>query len=1103
MDAALEFVAVRGVEGMQGLLDRNPELSTPAVDDAFTTILRSIEKRGDTAMHRFAEARYSVLLQRRTLIALEKLEVGALGAVADAIEAANKLVSCSVIAAGDGDFSAGALALAGGVFLDAFDILHDASYLSRASILLHTALGRTSEDSYTRSTVLRELFRTHVSLYELANNKSDLAAAVDAARQAAVRDNSTGERHARDLTNLSYVLFLRHRLFLDPADLGAAIDAAEEGLEQFTTDLDNRRVCLANLATATLARYLRSGVIRDLDRATTWARESVIPGQRTHPRLPFWFATLGRALSYEYDRAGDATVLVEARRVLDQALDMLSSRPAKRWEVRADRATLLLFEYRRSGSILTLEEASSELAGVLNEAGPEAPERHLLVSELGSALLEMHQRTGKPEYLRLALNAFREAVGRSPSAEVVEHGTHLANLAIALGLRANPSESTATSDGEIALLKEAARLTTGHKRGRPTVLKALGDAYYHRYETTSALADLEKALEAHLESVDLVGPDDPRYSVLQGDAAHDLYVLRRFPASSGSQGIGGRQRLRLACRSGNVVAPSGTLAAAKLWSRWSIEDGEYEEALEAGTAGLEAVQALTEAQVGAEHGLNWLADAQGLCELVAYASARLGDLDRAVIAIERGRATLGGDLRKSWAALEDLSREGAAGLADEYRAAAKDVSDNAVRVADTPEAWAKVREAASVLDRAATAIRAVPGHEDFMLPASDDELRASLALVSRSRPIVYLVTAPPGGLALIVDGRPDRATPLIRAIDVPGLGAAEVGERVLRYLLAYELRSSTSTAWDAWLAELDRICSWLGLLGIGALFDDAQPDGNGIAIVPSGLLGLLPLHATWSRTENDGAVSRYAVDEAPVIYLPSARIAADSIRRGEPPPEKLAIVDEPKPVSAPDLPGSRLETDTVASYFQADNVELFRGEEAVRSRVLDAMERANVVHFSCHGRANLTDPLASGLLMSGDEKISVRDLWRRRLPCCRLAVLSACETGVAGVRAPDEIVSLAGALLQAGAGGAISSIWSVDATATLLLLSHFYELWRDEAGYVSPPDALRQSQLWLRALTRDERQRSFPDVDFSHSGDPGPTPYARPYWWAGFEYAGI
>ena len=113
-----------------------------------------------------------------------------------------------------------------------------------------------------------------------------------------------------------------------------------------------------------------------------------------------------------------------------------------------------------------------------------------------------------------------------------------------------------------------------------------------------------------------------------------------------------------------------------------------------------------------------------------------------------------------------------------------------------------------------------------------------------------------------------------------------------------------------------------------------------------------------------------------------------------------------------------------------------------------------VLHFSCHGIANFIEPLNSGLMMVHDQVLSVRDFLGCKLFQARLAVLSACATGIVGSELPDEAIGLPSGLLQAGVDGIVASLWLVSEMSTMILMSRFYEVWRAQA--LEPSDALFQ-----------------------------------------------
>jgi CHAT domain-containing protein len=97
----------------------------------------------------------------------------------------------------------------------------------------------------------------------------------------------------------------------------------------------------------------------------------------------------------------------------------------------------------------------------------------------------------------------------------------------------------------------------------------------------------------------------------------------------------------------------------------------------------------------------------------------------------------------------------------------------------------------------------------------------------------------------------------------------------------------------------------------------------------------------------------------------------------------------------------------------------------------------------------------------------------------RLVVLSACQTLRAGSGRSGGFAGFAGALVGAGAGGVLGSLWRVDDEQTAALMRAFHPRYR-ELGH--GPRALQAAQLQM-LRSADGAQRA-------------------PSAWAGFRYVG-
>src|SRR5262249_51051045 len=143
---------------------------------------------------------------------------------------------------------------------------------------------------------------------------------------------------------------------------------------------------------------------------------------------------------------------------------------------------------------------------------------------------------------------------------------------------------------------------------------------------------------------------------------------------------------------------------------------------------------------------------------------------------------------------------------------------------------AHARSARAGLDAAVAAIRRIPGHEDFRAePALSDIAEAA------DPPVVYLVPARSGGMALIVTGREGSD------IALPKLSRDDLHRRSADYYSTFVAAQDASGQRVAWQHALDDITAWLWDAAMGPVTAHF-PGQSRISLVPAGRLGVLPLH---------------------------------------------------------------------------------------------------------------------------------------------------------------------------------------------------------------------------------------------------------------------
>jgi CHAT domain-containing protein len=284
-----------------------------------------------------------------------------------------------------------------------------------------------------------------------------------------------------------------------------------------------------------------------------------------------------------------------------------------------------------------------------------------------------------------------------------------------------------------------------------------------------------------------------------------------------------------------------------------------------------------------------------------------------------------------------------------------------------------------------------------------------------------------------------------------------------------QLAGTMTWAWERLLAPIHA-----HLRDVARLKRDAS-----VVLLPPGLLGLLPLHAA-----GPGPDGRHFDDHWMVTYAPSVRALAACQGRAHAcagqPAVLLAVLD---PDSS--LPGGRAEAGMLSQRLDRSEraPAVLVGKDATRTAVLEQLPAVTCFHASTHGHHHPIQPMLSGLTMA-DGELTLEDLRHARLDAARLVFLSACESGLAGVRRlPEEFIGLPAGFVQEGAACVVASLWPIYDHAGYLVAERFYDEWLDAQGRerARPAQALRVAVKWLRRVTFAELKAMF-EVEDSDQG---------------------
>jgi hypothetical protein len=996
--------------------------------------------------------------------------------------------------------------------------------------LAHAALSPQHPDR--RAAALHQAAQAQWLRFEERGDDADMNSAIELFEECVALTAQGSPNLAPRRANLGMALSTRASLSADGADLPRAQELLEQALDADVPP--DARAAFARTLTGVLAQSSARGLVADAAAVASRAIE-LLDGvladlDADSPERSATLAARAAARLELYDRTLDPSTLEQAVAELED----LEAAPGAAGELPRliALARALVDRHTLHGRLEDLDRGITLIEQVVDASGGSRLEG-VALEELGLARLRRGVDLNRLSDVERALDALRAALDAA-APDSLQHWERLGCLGVA-----TVTHAAATGDAEelargVELMREAAPHLPESSPRRPLVLRALADAgapegdaaarvpgnpatalsdglaRLRRHAVTGAREDLDEALTA-LESAAALELS-PQYRALALSTLGRAFVRRYRRDGDAADRTRAVDSFQTACAVARELDPMLAFEAAQSWAELEAEDVDWAAAAEPYRLGLDALSRLL-----ATHALRaekevWLRDARGFAADAALGLSFARERRDAIVALEQSRALLLTEaLQREQFDLERLRAKGRAELADAYERAAGRVAEleraelagvAAPRPARSSLAD-EMEDARAALDAAVAEIRGVRGYGEAFASATFEDI----ALLAGDETVVYLCPGPTWGAAFVVKGG-DAPPPML----LPSLASDRVATGVGYYLSAYAARAEQP---DFWRGQLDMTLSWLWDVALGPLFEAGVFSGlylggdtpRPVVLVPVGLLALLPLHAAWTADASAPGGRRYLLDEVCVRYAPNVRVFAEARRRtdrGVAP--RLLAVEEPRPVTAGPLHGAAAEVAAAAAAVLGARV--LRHEEATVDAVLAELRTHTVAHFACHGRADPDDPLASFLLLAGDERLTLRTLMEQRLAQLELVVLSACETAIVGHDLPDEVVGLPAGLLRAGAGGVIASGWSVPDVSTAVLLTRFYELWREPSD---PADALRRAQQWMRDSSNGEKLEHLPDL-LGPAADRVPNTARRlwerahghrhPYFWAGFSYMG-
>ncbi|MEH2427371.1 MAG: CHAT domain-containing protein, partial [Nostoc sp.] len=283
----------------------------------------------------------------------------------------------------------------------------------------------------------------------------------------------------------------------------------------------------------------------------------------------------------------------------------------------------------------------------------------------------------------------------------------------------------------------------------------------------------------------------------------------------------------------------------------------------------------------------------------------------------------------------------------------------------------------------------------------------------------------------------------------------------------YNLEDQDKIQWQNQLEE--RLKKLAEILHLKEILDQVPKQCDRLIFIPHRYLHLFPLHALPVKES-------YLIDlfSNGVGYAPSCQILQQVQLRQRPNFQSFFAIQNPtedlyqsyeKDLGAVAAIKKQFTDVNILKQVQANKSAILLGiNENIHNVTLnEKLLKANCAFFFCHGYFNFASPQDSGLQLA-DGNLTLADIITHfKLENCRLVTLSACETGLTDFTSTsDEYIGLPSGFLLAGSTNVVSSLWTVSATATALLMIKFHEELQQQSNIVL---ALNTAQRWLRDTT--------------------------------------
>ncbi|VDC05869.1 unnamed protein product [Peniophora sp. CBMAI 1063] len=866
------------------------------------------------------------------------------------------------------------------------------------------------------------------------------------------------------INNLGNSLLRRFERFGRSEDITNAIAAhtrAVGSLPETHHDLPN---FLGNLGTSLTSRYDRFRDLDDLEHAIAAHRRMIRVMSGEGPNLAVSWNSLGNSLMRRFECLGELMDIEDAISAHRRALDLTPDEHPKRRTFLEGLAAALIIRFERNKEPRDIDGAIALLRRCFEFTSSDNPTTSVPpFNSLGNALMRRFERTRNFQDIDEAVAMLRREIDAMPDNHISKPGRYT-NLGHSLGRRAECSGALSDIDDAIWAHRRAIMTMPPGFPEDAAFLSNLGNALTHRFEHVGDQTDIEESISVLCRAIELTPhghPSKPKRYYNLGAA-----YTQRFQRHQTQRDFDLATKSFLAVIQHPVVgATTVRFTSAQRYVHMHSVCPRFS-SKEAVLAAHSHMMAVIPEVVWLGHSVSRrLQESSQLGKLVGDAvstAIRSGLQFLAVEWLEAGRALIWSQVLSLRTPI-DVLQEQHPGLAQSLR----DVQQKLQRPAYDPEDPSSLNSdtTAGMLDlvtqapadrhvqlvveyeRLLTQIRGHAGFADFQLPKRLPALLATMEAVQGPVILINVDVSRCDAFVILPQGE-------IVLVPLPQLTLKEADALLelwrnrlsvcigrSRGMIQSRIDEGYKSAFTLMLRRLWTCIVFpiLNALDLASfVIDDALPH---ITWCPTGPLASLPIHAAGIYDEPYGPrVFDFAVSS----YIPSLASLSrcyDGSRELRSAPKMLVVTQPETPGQSP-LPATGDEASRIVTALSHSDISstVLDRERATVDAVERHIGRYSWVHLSCHGNQNTDDATQSAFALH-DGPLTLAKLMGIVADDAEIAFLSACQTAVGDVRAPEESAHLAAGMLAAGFKGVVATMCSiVDDDAPIVVEAYYREL---------------------------------------------------------------